>query len=226
MFIRGCDEQFVVGLGHVGQGFQRASGFLSVVVVPQISQHEGGLLRIHLIQGRLQRRHAQVLCFVIGHRGGYPGLDAYFEREAPDELGEEAVQGAHRHAVGFQEGGAQGFLEPSLVMHFHVDLDALAELETFLLIGGGLFQFLDELHDEFGRGGPGEGQRGDVLVLDAFLGEELDDAIRQAEGLARAGRRENGQVGNGRHGEITWWWAWFRPYLGGRSACTRGACVP
>ena len=56
-------------------------------------------------QRRLQGRHAQIFGFMVRDRGGYACLDADFEREAADELGKEAVQGAHGHAVRLQEGG-------------------------------------------------------------------------------------------------------------------------
>ena len=95
----------MVGLGHVGQRFHRIGNILAVIEVAQIRQQQGGFRRVHPVERGLQSRHAKVVGFVVGDRGGHTGMDSYFEREAADELGKEAVQGAHGHAVGLQEGG-------------------------------------------------------------------------------------------------------------------------
>ena len=66
-----------------------------------------------------------------------------------------------------------------------------------------MLELADDPNDELGGGGAREGEGGDLLGFDFLAEEQADDAVRELEGLAGAGRGADGQVivgGRGTHG--------------------------
>ena len=201
--VRRTHQQAVVFLGHLGQRFQRVGDLLAVVVVLEVGQHRRRLGRFELLDDRLHGPQAQGVGLLVGDGRRRAAAQADFQGEVVHQLREEAVERAHRQAVRRQQRLSEHLAELRRPELPRVETQAGAELGPLAVVFGGLAQFADDLHDELRRRRAGERQGGDLLVLHA-PGEELHDTVGELEGLPRAGRSQNGRVGQGAHRAASW----------------------
>ena len=192
------DHQLMVILGHLRHGFERVGHFHAVVIVLEAGQHRGGRRTVQTFDDGLEGFESEAGDLLIRDGGGAAGVQADFEGEVVDQLREEAVERTHRQAVRRQERLPEHFPELLLVELGGVELQPLAEAQSAFLVLGCFAEFRDDPHDEFRRGGAGERQRGDFLVLHAE-GQQFHDTVRELERLTCAGRSQDGGVTHDAH---------------------------
>ena len=177
------------------EAFEGRGDLLALIEVPDLPPEGFDFRGVGLGHHLRDDGAADVRGFDVADVAEFATVEPDFRGVVGDEAREEAVEGPEGQPLHREQGPPQEVPEEDGVTRVR-ELQAVAEFSGGFLAGGSLREFFQGLGDELRRSRPREGEGDDLLGL-RTEGQELHDAVRQREGLARAGGGEDDLVVDG-----------------------------